>query len=45
MPLRYGVEGLQDIMLRGYGPMEVVGEITVLVCFFLTSLVLARSDN
>jgi ABC-2 type transport system permease protein len=41
MPLRYGVDGLQDIMLRGIGLSGVISEIAILVGFGLALLLLA----
>ena len=41
IPLRYGVEGLQSIMLRGEGISSIFGELTVLAGFALILLILA----
>jgi ABC-2 type transport system permease protein len=41
MPLRYAVDGLQSIMLRGSELSSITGELTILLVFALALLILA----
>ena len=41
MPLRYGVSGLQSIMLRGESLSDIIGDVAILAGFSLTLLILA----